>query len=59
VQLLGSVTVNPQTPPGLGEDVFGSNATGRKFYVPLGRGNTYKGAAGWSSYEADIEEQSP
>jgi len=52
---LSSVTINAITPPTLGSDVFYSNASGRKIYVPSESVATYKAASGWSYYAADIE----
>ena len=52
---LKSVYCKPTTPPKGGSDMFGSNASGRKIYVPRASVSAYKAASGWSSYAADIE----
>ena len=38
------------TPPAEGSDMFSSNASGRKIYVPVKSVNKYKSAKGWSDY---------
>ena len=51
------VYCKPTTPPVLGSSyVFYNNAAGRKIYVPVGSGDAYKGASGWSKYSGDIVE---
>lgn len=52
---LSSITVEATTPPTLGSDVFGNNASGRKIYVPSASVNDYKAATNWSIYASDIE----
>ena len=52
---LTSVTVQATTPPTLGASAFNNNASGRKIYVPSASVDTYKAAANWSTYAADIE----
>ena len=52
---LTSVTVRATTPPTLGSDAFGNNASGRKIYVPSTSVGTYKSATNWSTYASDIE----
>ena len=52
---LTSVTVEATTPPTLGSNTFGNNASGRKIYVPAASIETYKAASGWSTYAADIQ----
>jgi hypothetical protein len=39
----------------LGNYVFGTNASGRKIYVPSESVDAYKAAEKWSTYAADIE----
>lgn len=57
---LTSVYCNPTTPPTMGdENVFHSNASGRKIYVPSESVNAYKGAFGWSNYADFIEGYNP
>ena len=51
---LTSVTMLPTTPPTLGSDVFPSNVT--TIIVPVGCGNAYKAAEGWSVYADKIVE---
>lgn len=61
---LKEVYCKPTTPPELdyhynyGYDYyeFYNNASGRKIYVPVGSGDAYKGASGWSKYSSDIVE---
>ena len=50
-----SITVETTTPPTLGSQVFNSNASGRKIYVPAESVDAYKAASGWSTYTSDIE----
>ena len=45
------------TPPTLGTNVFFSLPTSFIIYVPVGYGETYKSAAGWSSYADHIVEE--
>ena len=52
---LKSVYCKPTTPPTGGSNMFGSNASGRKIYVPRASESAYEAANGWSSYAADIE----
>lgn len=52
---LSSVTCMPTTPPTLGTNVFYSNASGRKIYVPSGSVDAYKTATNWSSYASTIQ----
>ena len=54
---LAFVTIHALTPPTLGSDVFSDNASGRIIAVPDGRVNTYKSAAGWSTYASAIVSQ--
>ena len=50
---LTSVTCLATTPPSLGTQVFSSNASNRKIYVPSESVDAYK--VSWSTYAADIE----
>ena len=52
---LKSVYCKPTTPPTGGSNMFYSNASGRKIYVPRASESAYESANGWSSYAADIE----
>ena len=57
---LTSVYCNPTTPPTMGDgNVFHSNASGRKIYVPSESVNAYKGAFGWRTYANFIEGYNP
>ena len=47
---LASVFCLASTPPTGGSNMFNSNASGRKIYVPAGSVGDYKTAAYWSSY---------
>ena len=51
---LSSVTILATTPPTLGTNVFGSNASGRKIYVPAESVDAYKTATNWSAYASAI-----
>ncbi len=44
------VYCKPTTPPSFSRNVFYSNASGRKIYVPRGSVNAYKNAENWSNY---------
>ena len=50
-----SVTIHATTPPTLGINVFNSNVSGRKIYVPSASVAAYKAATNWSTYASDIE----
>ena len=45
-----SVYCKPTTPPTGGYNMFGSNASGRKIYVPTESVEAYKTAEWWSKY---------
>ena len=51
---LASVFCLASTPPTGGSNMFNSNASGRKIYVPAESVGDYKTAAYWSSYANDI-----
>ena len=52
---LTSVYCKATTPPALdGTEVFYSNGSGRKIYVPVGSVNAYKSAEYWSEYASAI-----
>lgn len=51
---LASVFCLASTPPTGGSNMFNSNASGRKIYVPAGSVGDYKTATYWSSYANDI-----
>lgn len=54
---LTEIHVLPTTPPTLGTNVFGSISSNYIIYVPVGYGDTYKAAAGWSAYADHILEE--
>ena len=54
---LTEIHVLPTVPPTLGTNVFGSIANNYVIYVPVGTGETYKAAAGWSAYADHILEE--
>lgn len=43
-------------PPGGTDSMFDNNAPDRKIYVPVGSGDKYKAASGWSTYKDYIVE---
>ena len=51
---LTSVYCKAITPPSLGSNVFYSNGSGRKIYVPTQSVTTYKQKSGWSDYAGAI-----
>ena len=51
---LASVFCLASTPPTGGSNMFNSNASGRKIYVPSESVGDYKTAAYWSNYASDI-----
>ena len=51
---LTSVYCKRATPPTGGYDMFSSNASGRKIYVPAGSAGAYKSASSWKEYASDI-----
>ena len=51
---LKSVYCKPTTPPAGSSSMFSNNASGRKIYVPMGTGATYREAEYWRSYAPDI-----
>lgn len=53
---LTTVDCRPTSPPALGDDAFATNGSGRKIYVPIGSGETYKAANKWKDYKTFIEE---
>ena len=54
---LTEIHVLPTAPPTLGTNVFGSISSSYVIYVPVGYGETYKAAAGWSTYADHIVEE--
>ena len=52
---LKEVYCKPTTPPSLGNDVFNSNASDRRIYVPAASVDAYKAAIFWSEYASAIE----
>ena len=51
---LTSVYCKPTTPPAGGSNMFTSNASGLKIYVPRASVNAYKSASYWSDYSSYI-----
>ena len=47
---LKEVYCKPTTPPAGDSNMFGSNASGRKIYVPRASVNAYESASYWSNY---------
>lgn len=56
-QSLTEVHVQATTPPTLGNSVFTGLPGSYIIYVPVGYGETYKAAAGWSTYADHILEE--
>ena len=54
---LGVIHVQATTPPTLGNNTFSSLPSNFIIYVPTGTGDTYKAAAGWSTYADHILEE--
>lgn len=54
---LTEVHVQSTTPPTLGSNVFTSLPPAYVIYVPVGYGDTYKAASGWSTYADHILEE--
>jgi hypothetical protein len=54
---LSVVHVQATTPPTLGTSVFTGLPSDFIIYVPVGTGDTYKAAAGWSTYADHIVEE--
>ena len=54
---LSEIHVQATTPPTLGTTVFQSLPANYIIYVPVGTGDTYKAAAGWSAYADHILEE--
>ena len=54
---LTEIHVQATTPPTLGADVFRNIASNYVIYVPVGYGDTYKAASGWSTYADHILEE--
>lgn len=52
---LTSVYCKPTIPPAGGSEIFDSNASGRKIYVPRNSVEAYKSAEYWSEYASSIE----
>ena len=55
---LSEIHIAATVPPTLGTDVFSGIASTYTIYVPAGYGETYKAAAGWSTYADHIVEES-
>lgn len=54
---LTEIHVQPTSPPTLSTNVFANIAPDYIIYVPVGTGDTYKAAAGWSAYSDHILEE--
>jgi len=54
---LAEVHIQATTPPTLGNSVFTGLPANWLCYVPVGTGETYKAAAGWSAYADHILEE--
>lgn len=54
---LSEIHMAATVPPTLGTDVFAGIASGFVIYVPVGTGDTYKAASGWSAYADHIVEE--
>lgn len=54
---LATIHMLPTAPPTLGTNVFISLPNNFIIYVPVGTGDTYKSAAGWSTYADHILEE--
>lgn len=54
---LNTIHVLPTTPPTLGNNVFSNLLSSFIIYVPVGTGDTYKAASGWSTYADHILEE--
>jgi hypothetical protein len=56
-QRLSEIHIATTTPPTLGGDVFTGLPSDFIIYVPVGTGDTYKAAEGWSTYADHIVEE--
>jgi hypothetical protein len=54
---LATIHVKPTTPPTFGTNVFSGLPSKFIIYVPVGYGDTYKSATGWSTYADHILEE--
>ena len=54
---LSEIHIQATTPPTIGTDVFKNIRPNYIIYVPVGYGETYKAASGWSSYADHILEE--
>ena len=54
---LSEIHIKATTPPTLGTNVFNGVASDYIIYVPVGYGETYKAASGWSTYADHILEE--
>ena len=54
---LSEIHIQATEPPTLGSDVFTRLPSDFIIYVPVGTGDTYKAAAGWSDYADHILEE--
>ena len=52
---LRAIHVLPTTPPTLGTNMFAGLPSDYVIYVPVGYGDTYKSASGWSDYASRIQ----
>jgi hypothetical protein len=54
---LSEIHMQPTTPPTAGTGVFNNLPSNFIIYVPVGYGDTYKAASGWSTYADHILEE--
>ena len=55
---IGDIHLKNTTPPTMSNiNAFGNNATDRRFYVPVGTADVYKGYTNWSVYRYSILEE--
>ena len=54
---LQNITCKPVTPPTFSGEIFYGIHSSAKIYVPVGSGEAYKAAEGWSNYADIIEEK--
>lgn len=54
---LATMHIQAKTPPSLGASAFNGLPSAYIIYVPVGYGDTYKAAAGWSAYADHILEE--
>lgn len=57
IPCLSEIYIEATVPPTLGTNVFDNIASNFIIYVPVGTGDTYKAASGWSTYADHILEE--